>query len=147
MHLPRPSRLAGISLSLLPLLLVCPLLWAQKPLRIEFEQARFEAMTRRDTQALRAMLHEDLLYVHSNGLTESKSSHLAAIASGKIVYASMESEPIRRQRWHRTTVVNGILQVKGTLQSKDFALDLRYTAVYRKKRGRWLLWSWQSTKL
>jgi Domain of unknown function (DUF4440) len=124
----------------------CTPIVAQQAIVVPFELARFEAMTRRDTMALRGMLHDELLYVHSNWLAEDKSAHIEAIRTGKIVYAQIRSEVLRRKRWHRTTMINGIAQVEGSFNGTPFSLNLRYTSVYRKVKGRWLLLNWQSTK-
>lgn len=111
------------------------------------ETVRFEAMMRFDTAALRPMLAEDLLYIHSNALEEDKTAHLNAISSRKIVYADMQREQSKVYLYGKTALVTGILHVGGTYKDTPFDVRLRYTAVYRKKRGKWLLLHWQSTKL
>ena len=44
------------------------------------ESARFEAMIRRDTVQLRQVLSDDLVYIHSNGLVETKMEHISSIS-------------------------------------------------------------------
>mgnify|MGYP000095977319 CR=1 FL=1 len=114
---------------------------------LDAEQRRFEAMTRKDTAALRDMLADDLVYIHSNALTENKKEHLSSIASGRMVYETMTREQARVRRYGKTALTNGIVNVKGTVKGTTFELRLAYTAVYRKKGGKWLLANWQSTKL
>jgi ketosteroid isomerase-like protein len=114
---------------------------------LKFETQRFEAMTRADTSTLRRMLSDDLLYVHSNALTEKKQDHLNAIASKKLVYKSMEREQARVRMYGKTALVNGTVAVQGVLLGNDFAIRLLYTAVYRKNGKQWQLVNWQSTKI
>ncbi|HLP94035.1 MAG TPA: nuclear transport factor 2 family protein [Saprospiraceae bacterium] len=114
---------------------------------LQFELKRFEAMTRADTTALRAMLSEDLMYVHSNALIERKQDHLNAIAAKKLIYKSMKREQANVRLYGKTAVVNGTVAVQGVLQNNDFALRLLYTAIYRKKGKHWHLVNWQSTKI
>lgn len=114
---------------------------------LDAEQHRFEAMTRRDTLALRAMLAEDLVYVHSNALTERKQDHLRAISSGKLVYESMVREKVDVRRFGKIAITNGAIKVKGILNGTAFDIHLTYTAVYHKKHGRWQLLNWQSTRI
>jgi len=114
---------------------------------LDAEQHRFEAMTRRDTLALRAMLAEDLVYIHSNALTERKQDHLRAISSGKLVYESMVREKVDVRRFGKIALTNGAIKVKGILNGTAFDIHLTYTAVYHKKHGRWQLLNWQSTRI
>ncbi len=114
---------------------------------LEAEQRRFEAMTRRDTIALRPMLSNRMVYIHSNAFTENKTQHIGAIASGRMVYQSMVRERADVRRFAKTALSNGIIQVKGIVNGTPFEVRLVYTAVYRKKHGRWLLINWQSTRL
>lgn len=111
------------------------------------ENRRFDAMTRSDTAALRGLLHDDLVYIHSNALIESKEQHLAAIAAGQLVYQKMTPENVRVRRYAKTALTNGTVQVKGLLNGTPFEVRLTYTAVYLKKRGTWRLLNWQSTRI
>jgi len=111
------------------------------------ELNRFEAMTRADTAALKSMLADDLWYVHSNGLTETKKVHLNAIASRKVVYEKMDRESVNVRTYGKTALVNGKLAVRGKLNGNPFELRLFYSAVYRKKHRFWQLVNWQSTKV
>ncbi len=110
------------------------------------ESRRFEAMIRVDTAALRPMLANELLYVHSNALKENKLEHLSAIASRKLVYEKMDREHADVRFYGKTALVHGTLQVQGILNGNPFAVRLFYTAIYRKKRNFWQLVHWQSTK-
>ena len=112
------------------------------------EQARFDVMISADTTALREMLHPDLLYLHSNGLEESADDLVASVASGGIVYQSFApQQPPRVQVFGRMALVDGLVQVTGLYQGKAFTVDLRYTSVYRRVRGRWRLLRWQSLRV
>lgn len=136
-------------LALLPLLFIVFSASAQRSaagIRAD-EQHRFEAMTHRDTAALRHLLHERLVYIHSNALTETKEQHLTSIGEGKIVYENMIAQDVRVRRFGKTALTNGTLQVKGMLGASAFDLRLAYTAVYRKQHGTWRLLNWQSTRI
>src|SRR6266702_5721019 len=50
---------------------------------LALEDKRFGAMIARDLKALEAMLHGDLLYTHSSGVTDTKATWLQAMQSGK----------------------------------------------------------------
>lgn len=114
---------------------------------LDVEQRRFEAMIRKDTAALRSMLADDLVYLHSNALLEDKAEHIRAIVSGRLVYQKMVREQANVRRYGSTALVNGIVQVSGILNGTPFDVRLAYSAVYRKKGGRWRLANWQSTRM
>jgi len=114
---------------------------------LDTEQRRFDTMVRKDTAALRDLLSDDLVYIHSNTMTESKSAHLASIGSGKIVYEKMTREQAKVRRYGKTALSNGVVQVKVSLDGKPVELRLMYTATYLKKRGAWCLVNWQSTRI
>lgn len=110
------------------------------------EQARFQAQVAQDTLALAELLHDELYYLHSNGLVESKQDFIRSVASGKIVYQTMEPQNSQLRRYGKMAILTGLVQVVGLYQGNTFELGLYYTSVYRKKRGKWYLVSWQSTK-
>ena len=112
------------------------------------EQMRFAAQISLDTDALQDLLTDDLIYIHSNALTETKSDFIASVQSGKIVYASMQAEAgsIVRQKG-KSAIITGVVAVGGSYKGTPFEIRLRYTSVYQKQRGHWKLASWQSLKL
>ena len=112
------------------------------------ERARFEAQIATDTTALRALLHPNLLFIHSNGREESADDMVTSVATGDIVY--QQFKPLRPPQvisLGRTALVDGTVRVVGLYEGDEFTVDLRYTSVYRRVRGRWLLIRWQSLKL
>ena len=124
--------------------------WAQSARENEIlqtESARFQAMMRADTHALRPMLADDLIYIHSNALKENKQGHLQTIGSGKIVYQSMERENASIRMYGKMAVNCGAIKVKGINSGNPFDLKMLYTAIYKKNRGRWQLHHWQSTRI
>ena len=111
------------------------------------EQSRFEAMTRSDSVMLGGLLADDLVYIHSNALKESKSEHIQSIVSGKIVYQSMDRESVNVRLYGNIAISSGVIKVKGVFSGNPFEVKMLYTAVYRKKKRSWQLVNWQSTRL
>ena len=114
------------------------------------ERLRFQAQTARDTAALRNLVDADLLYVHSNGLEESRRDFLNNVATGAIEYRTLQPVP-NTQRvlklGRNAALVQGAVAVSGLYRGTPFDIRLRYTSVYRKRRGRWRLLTWQSLKI
>jgi ketosteroid isomerase-like protein len=111
------------------------------------QQVRFNAMTGKDTLALRDLLTDDMMYIHSNAMVESKSQHLEAIISGKVIYEKMVPEATKVRHYGKIAIANGKVNVKGQLNGNTFEIVLLYTAVYRKDKGNWKLASWQSARV
>ncbi len=110
------------------------------------ERDRFRAQIARDTAALRNLLDDDLVYVHSNGMIETKAHFIATVASGRIEYDSLI--PVRMtHRLHGTTAIgNGVVRAVGRINGQIFSVDLLVTTVLLQRNGRWRLVSWQSTR-
>lgn len=129
-------------------LLVLPGLSSAQKTIAQSEQMRFSAQIHQDTVALHRLLANDLAYIHSNALVETKSDFIRSVGGGGIRYLAMqktETGPVRQ--WGKTATAIGIVDVKGLYQGKEFDMRLRYTSVYRKSKGIWQLSSWQSTRL
>lgn len=111
------------------------------------DRARFEAQIRRDTAALRTLLGDDLVYVHSNALVESKAHFLETVATGRIRYLAMVPLESRYRVFGTTAVGNGTVRVRVQVNGQEpVEVGLLFTAVHVQRRGRWELVAWQSTK-
>ncbi len=111
------------------------------------EQARFDAMIQSDTIKLETLLDKKLLYIHSNGLKETKKDHIRSIGTRKIVYQQMNRAENSIRFFGKTAISAGVIQVKGILSGTPFDVRMLYTAIYRKRKHKWLLVNWQSTRL
>ncbi len=115
---------------------------------LDTEEQRFAAMTRRDTVFLKNYLADDLVYIHSNSLTETKTAHILAISSGSIIYRTMDRAfETQVRHYGKWAITNGMVDVTGILNDNPFEVRLCYSAIYRKKKGKWLLTNWQSTRI
>ena len=120
---------------------------AQSQSILEVQKIRFESTVKQDSSTLNKLISNDLYYIHSNGLTETKAEHIHTILSKKIVYQSFEyqGEPSVLKR-KKIQIINGKVLVKGLYAGIPFASNLLFTAVYEKKKRHWQLLRWQSTK-
>jgi hypothetical protein len=130
------------------IVLLAPLetLLAQELAVFDAESARFRAQVEKDGVALQTLLDDDLYYLHSNGLIENKQDFITSVSGGKIVYSQMTASEHRIRLYGKTAVLYGLVMVRGEYKGEPFDIGLYYTSVYRKKRGKWLLVNWQSTK-
>lgn len=109
---------------------------------------RLDAMVRRDTIDLAPRLADELQYRHSNGLLEDKRLHIQNVGKGAIVYQRFTPlEEPKVTRYGRVSLLTGVLRVEGLYQGTAFDVKLAFSAFYVKRKKRWLLAAWQSTKL
>jgi hypothetical protein len=112
---------------------------------------RFQATTTQDSLMLEQLINDSLHYTHSNGLVESKRTHIRNIMSGTIRYENMQRESISTRVLSPTIAINnGIVKVNGIYKGTAFILRLQYSALYvksKKQSPHWQLINWQSTKL
>lgn len=132
---------------LIPVLLMVVIqLNAQDAAVFSAEAQRFKAQVEQNTDALQLLLHDDLYYLHSNGLVETKADFITSVQSGKITYQEMYPVESRLRRFGKTAIITGLVKVRGLYKGQSFDIGLYYTSVYRKERGRWQLLNWQSTR-
>jgi hypothetical protein len=114
----------------------------------EAELNRFKVMVAQDEAGLQAVLHDDLIYNHSNAATDTKTSYINSIVSKKTVYAAIESEELTPRLYGKMGIITGIATVKNQTKEGNFTFNhLRYTDVWIFEGKRWQMVSWQSTKL
>lgn len=111
------------------------------------DSQRFAAMVARDRQALEPLLADDLTYTHSTGQVESKARFLESIASGALVYRSIEPEEVVVRVYGETAVLTGRVVMRVETREQSLVLPARFTSVYVRRDGLWRLAAWQSTRL
>jgi ketosteroid isomerase-like protein len=111
------------------------------------EARRIKALTEADIAALEPIFADDLTYTHASGWTQNKSEFIETIRSGKLRYLSIEPANEQVRSYGTTVVGTGRAVVKVRLEGKEETLQLRFIEVYVKRRGRWQMVAWQSTRL
>lgn len=113
----------------------------------QLELLRFKAMIEEDTAFLQHVMSDDCIYIHSNGLEETKSEHISNIKTRFIDYQIMDSRELIFRVYEGFAIGNGVVMVTGTYDGQTFTIPLKYTDVYRHTARGWKLVNWQSVKL
>lgn len=111
---------------------------------LDLETKRFDAQVSRDVAALSAAIADDAVYIHANGATQGKAEYLADVAAGKSRYRSIESSDRSAVIYGATALTHGQMVLNVGV---DRRIEVRYTGVYVKRAGHWLVLSWQSTPI
>lgn len=114
---------------------------------LQAERDRFAAMVKGDRAALEKLLADDLTYIHSTALVETKEQFIKSVTSGTIDYVSIvPSEADAKVRVNgNTAIVTGLAAVNVIDKGNDRKIRIRYTTAYTNRGGTWLLQAWQST--
>jgi len=117
----------------------------------QLERRRFDAQIAQDLPTLETIFGDDLIYTHSNGHQDDKTSYLASIASGQSRYdqVAIENMVVRPYNDDRTAIVNALIQIDlgpGTDGQPSFT-RIKYAVVYVKDEVKsWQLVLWHAQK-
>ena len=109
------------------------------------EDRRYEAMLAADVATLDEMFDDELVYTHSNGALDTKSTYLDAMRDGRLVYQSVQRSEEQVVDHGDAAIVTGHVRMSVLVDGEERDVDSRFTLTYVRKSDRWLLAAWQST--
>jgi uncharacterized protein (TIGR02246 family) len=105
----------------------------------KLEQERFTAYVKGDVATLQRIFADDLVYVHSNGVSDPKSAVLQSFASGELKISRFDAEDIKVRQIGDLMVATGLVHADLVNKGNSAKFDLRYSAVYVNQGGQWRL--------
>lgn len=109
---------------------------------------KFTYMNPGKLDQLKPMLDENLVFIHSNGLTETKEQMIQNLTDGKWNLRGVEvKEASVRIFKNNTAIIIGKALFHATAAGKDVDLDLYYTEIWMLVDKAWLLTSRHALKL
>lgn len=106
---------------------------------LKISAKKFEWMINQRLDLLSNVLHEQLIYIHSNGLTESKQDVLDNISSGKLKLESVTVKEESVRVIDDLAIITGKGNFTGIIDGNSFDVELLYTEVYVAVGAKWLL--------
>ncbi len=97
--------------------------------------------------SLEGVLDARLMFVHSNGWTETKGELIQDIKSGKLRYKNIESRDVVVRVYPQTAILTGKGNFNVILDGSELTFNLAYTEVYVMKDKKWVLASRHSNRL
>ncbi len=96
-------------------------------------------MIHKDTTMLSGLLADDLTYIHSSGVIDTKNSFLKDIASGHIVYLFIIPEKVTATTDGNYGWIYGRANVRFKLASMTVNIDqyISFVEVYRLRHYQW----------
>jgi ketosteroid isomerase-like protein len=114
---------------------------------IAAEDARFKAQMSGDVAAMQRLFGDDLVYIHSSTVQDTKASFIESIRSGTVKYRKMTRGEIRVRTYGCVAIVSGRSDFDVTVKGEDRAMKLLFHAVWAKRAAGVQFISWQATKL
>lgn len=108
---------------------------------------KFDWLINKQTDSLQMLLHDELLYIHSNGLVETKDEMLQNNQNGTLTYISVETDSLRVRLVNSTALVTGEGLFKGIINQSPFEARLYFTEVYVLQNDAWKLLSRHANQL
>ena len=113
---------------------------------LKLERERLTAMIDADSEALDAILSDDLTYVHTTTREDSKKSLIQSLVRGTLSYESMDTDDVKVRIYGDAAVVTGSAEIKVSTGGRLLEFSILFTDVYAKREGRWQMVAWQSTR-
>jgi hypothetical protein len=122
---------------------------APKQKLLELEKMRFDALTKQDTVALSRLLADDLVFVHTNGVIDNKSSLLKNIATGALVYLFILPEKSTAVVEGNFGWVYGKANIRFKVASINMTIDqyISFMNFYRLIHNEWQLVAAQNARV
>ncbi len=112
------------------------------------EQVLYRAMIAQDLVALNEILSDDLLYVHSTAVAETKDGYLTGVRDGLYEYGWIESDAVTAGVCGDVAVQTGKTRMSvGERGQPRVAIDLLVTLVWKREPQGWRLWRRHATRV
>jgi hypothetical protein len=121
-------------------------LTAESEVRLAQRQ-RFEAMMKQDVVALDTLLDDELDYVHTGGDLQTRPQFIDMIKKQTLVYESIAPSEVKVRVYDGLALATGRSQMRVRSAAGVSSFGIRFTEVYVRRDGRWLLTAWEATKL
>lgn len=99
------------------------------------EEQRRQAMLSGDIAALDRLLSEGLVYVHSTGGRDSKTTYLDKLASGSLKYLTLSFEDLQVHGTGPVQVVTGRMSAEVSIQGQSKAVRSLFLTVWMPEPG------------
>jgi ketosteroid isomerase-like protein len=112
------------------------------------EQALYRAMIDQDFTALDAILADDVVYIHSTAVAESKAEYLAGVRNGLYEYEAIASSGVTLRSVGDVAIQSGTVRMTvGERGQPRSPIILLFTLVWKREPPGWRLWQRHATRV
>lgn len=112
---------------------------------LQLEQRRRDAMLAGDAAALRELISEQVIYVHSSAARDTRDSYLKKISSGALRYLQLVLSDMQVQMVEGAALVTGRMQATVARDGKEIPVRSAFLTVWVPEHGVWRLRAHQGT--
>lgn len=105
-----------------------------------------DALVQKDSNALKSLLHEELVYGHSNGWKETKPELISNLYNGTLDYNKISAGDEQIVVKDNTACVRSLQHIDVVMKGKPLQISLHTLEVWVKTKKQWKLLSRQSAK-
>ena len=112
------------------------------------EQSLYRAMIAQDFSALRELLADDVVYIHSTAVAESKDAYLDGVRDGLYDYAAIDSRDVTLRILGDAAIQTGtVVMAVGARGEAKTPITLLFTLVWKRAPHGWRLWQRHATRV
>ena len=113
---------------------------------IQTDQRRHQALLASDTDTLDALFTDDVIYLHSTGVIESKQVYLDGLKQGKTRYLQIDYQPAEYRVFDGFALILGKVVMQLLIEGAAKEVRALIISTWRFENQRWRMMSWQATK-
>ena len=110
------------------------------------EDARYAAQVGDDYGALQKLLGNDLVYVHSSAVVDTKASYIDSMKSGTVKYRVMRRSDVTVRTYGCVAIISGLGNFDVTVKGQDLAVEIRFHSIWAKRDNGLEFISWEATR-
>ncbi len=113
---------------------------------LDAEDARYAAQMGDDYGALQKLLGEDLVYIHSSAVVDTKASYIDSMKSGTVKYRVMRRSDVTVRTYGCVAIISGLGNFDVTVKGQDLAVEIRFHSIWAKRDRGLEFISWEATR-
>ena len=114
---------------------------------LRLDADRLKTMGAGDSAGLAKLLSDEMVFVHSDGRSESKADYVKNLTAGDTAYSDLKTTDVNaRQIAADVIVLTGAQEMKKRLGPTWSEIKLRFMSVWRNEAGTWRMVAWQSMR-
>lgn len=110
------------------------------------EDARYAAQTGDDFGALQKLIGDDLVYIHSSALVDTKASYIDTQRAGTVKYRVMRRSDVTVRTYGCIAIISGLGNFDVTVKGQDMAVEIRFHSIWAKRDRGLEFISWEATR-
>jgi hypothetical protein len=110
------------------------------------EDARYAAQMGDDFGALQKLLGNDLVYIHSSALVDTKASYIDSMKSSTVKYRVMRRSDVTVRTYGCVAIISGLGNFDVTVKGQDMAVEIRFHSIWAKRDNGLEFISWEATR-